>query len=112
MLSSLKRIVHLILQFAGYKLQRDFTDGRILLKRRIDLSSNPYRAAKTILGRPPRTIFDVGANSGQTALEMVRQFPAARIFSFEPTPSTFARLEHNVRHLRNVTPVNIALGDE
>lgn len=63
------------------------------------------------IGPPPRTIFDIGANVGQTAEECVRAFPGARIFSFEPAPETFALLERNVAPLSAVTPINLALSD-
>ena len=42
-------------------------------------------------------IFDVGANEGQSALRFAKAFPGARIVSFEPFQSTFARLEANIR---------------
>jgi len=62
-------------------------------------------------GRSPEVIFDVGANTGQTALELAPTFPEARIFSFEPSPETFAVLQNAVRHFPAVTPVNAALGE-
>jgi FkbM family methyltransferase len=37
-----------------------------------------------------RTVIDVGAGRGQFALFALRAFPAARIVSFEPLPSSFA----------------------
>jgi FkbM family methyltransferase len=40
-----------------------------------------------------RVIFDVGANVGQSASSMLREFPEAKIFSFEPYPATFRRLK-------------------
>jgi FkbM family methyltransferase len=41
---------------------------------------------------PIATILDIGANNGSTALELAQRFPAARIFSFEPHPTTYALL--------------------
>jgi FkbM family methyltransferase len=57
-----------------------------------------------------RTIFDVGANQGQTALKMIRAWPMARVFSFEPVPATFLMLQANTAQLRNVTAICAALG--
>ena len=38
------------------------------------------------------TIFDVGANTGQTVDGLLRYFPQARIYSFEPSSGPFAEL--------------------
>ena len=45
---------------------------------------------------PISTIFDVGANTGQSARAFRTAFPRARIFCFEPVPATFARLQQQV----------------
>lgn len=45
------------------------------------------------------TIFDVGANVGQTALHYAREFPDAIIHCFEPEPEAFKRLKVNVAAL-------------
>lgn len=65
---------------------------------------------RAIAGGPPRVVFDVGANIGQTAERVRRAFPAARIVSFEPVPSTFARLADHVRDLPGIEAVNAAVG--
>ena len=44
-----------------------------------------------IAGSQAQTIFDVGAQHGQNALEYYRDFPQARIFAFEPVPENLAR---------------------
>lgn len=57
------------------------------------------------------TVFDVGANEGQTVARVRRSLPGARIFSFEPVPATFAKLSKRVGGLPNVECVQSALGD-
>src|SRR5262245_49319307 len=42
-----------------------------------------------------RTIFDIGANVGQTIVSMRAHYPLATIHSFEPNPATYVRLEHH-----------------
>jgi FkbM family methyltransferase len=59
-----------------------------------------------------RTIFDVGANEGQTAILLAHRFPQSRIHSFEPLLATFAALEARTRHLTNVHCHNYALGNQ
>src|SRR6187549_2715232 len=39
-----------------------------------------------------RTVFDIGANVGQSARLYLRQFSAAKVYSFEPVRSTFQEL--------------------
>lgn len=67
-----------------------------------------------LLGNTTRrlTLIDVGANVGQTAQRLVQVFPNSTIYSFEPVPATFAKLQHNTAHLTQVECVNLALGDE
>jgi len=45
---------------------------------------------------PIETCFDVGANVGQTAREMLEEFPHARVYSFEPHPVSCERLREIV----------------
>jgi 31-O-methyltransferase len=45
------------------------------------------------------TVFDVGANIGLFSAWVAQQRRGLRLVLFEPVPSTFAILEHNVRHL-------------
>jgi FkbM family methyltransferase len=56
------------------------------------------------------TIFDVGANIGQTALNLVRRYPSARILSFEPHPTTCATLAESVARHSQIHITNAALG--
>jgi FkbM family methyltransferase len=56
------------------------------------------------------TVLDVGANTGQTALQVARQFPKSRIYSFEPVPSTFRELVRNTAIYANIEPIGCAMG--
>lgn len=46
-----------------------------------------------------RNIIDVGANVGQSAIEIRRNFPKAKIFCIEPIEDTFMLLKKNTRKL-------------
>lgn len=59
-----------------------------------------------------KSIFDVGANTGQTTTLLSARFPSAKILSFEPLPSTFSELKKNTAGLNNVDCMNFALGSE
>jgi FkbM family methyltransferase len=76
------------------------------------MGSNPLRDIKYILGPDIRTVFDVGANDGQTVRRFARAFPQADLYSFEPDPATFERLVAAVGGLPNVRLFNVALGRE
>jgi FkbM family methyltransferase len=58
------------------------------------------------------TLFDVGANEGQTAVNLLREFPETQVFSFEPHPSTFAKLLVKFENNPRFHGVNVALGAE
>jgi FkbM family methyltransferase len=56
------------------------------------------------------TVFDVGANIGQSALKYRAAFPEAKIYSFEPVKKTYERLKENVKKYNAISCHNIALG--
>jgi FkbM family methyltransferase len=75
----------------------------------LDLS---YDLKRILDGNPLQTIFDVGANVGQTALYFNKHFPKVNIYSFEPVKKTFDTLKSNVGHLHNVQIFQYALGSK
>jgi FkbM family methyltransferase len=65
---------------------------------------------KFLIKQKPNTIFDVGANKGQFASLLMKYFPEATIYSFEPHPVSFNEL--NKIESSKVKKYNIALGKE
>ena len=61
------------------------------------------------LGAPVHTVFDVGANTGQSALRFHRAFPDAVIHSFEPVSETFRALCQGTSLAARVRPHCLAL---
>ena len=66
------------------------------------------------LARGAKVIFDIGANIGWYSLHLAQQEPQARVYAFEPVPTTHLRLLANIG--RNaagarVTPVKDGLSD-
>jgi len=58
-----------------------------------------------------RTVFDVGANVGQSAISYASKFPSADIYSFEPVSSTFTALEENTQSIGSrLHLINSAVG--
>ena len=60
----------------------------------------------------PKTILDIGANTGQFAVAINTIFPDARILSFEPLPDCFEQLKRNMAGATNFTAFNYGLGDK
>ena len=62
------------------------------------------------LALQPDVILDIGSNIGASILFFREQFPAARIYGFEPHPDTFRVLQKNVGSLPSVQVFNYGLG--
>lgn len=58
------------------------------------------------------TVFDVGANIGQSVYFYKRNLCSPMIYSFEPVSSTFQQLEKNTATCKNVKVYNLAMGSE
>ncbi|GMQ83056.1 MAG: hypothetical protein BMS9Abin05_2532 [Rhodothermia bacterium] len=57
------------------------------------------------------TIFDVGANTGQSVVKFRGAFPEARIFCFEPVESVFDELANNTKGDERVSLHKMAFAD-
>ncbi|MBD2353379.1 FkbM family methyltransferase [Tolypothrix sp. FACHB-123] len=58
------------------------------------------------------TVIDIGANTGQFALTINKILSKAKIYSFEPLPECFEKLQTLMSNCKNFTGFNVALGDE
>ncbi len=65
---------------------------------------------KRLITNADATIFDVGANVGETAIGLATQFPTSTIIAFEPVLATFELLRNNTKGLKNVHVHPVALG--
>ncbi len=100
-MNPLKNILRDLLLSAGYDIRKT---------SHIGLDGN-FDIQRMFGKRALRTIFDVGAHVGESAMEYARKFPLATIYSFEPFPKTFTILQENVAPWPHVRPVNSAIGD-
>lgn len=59
-----------------------------------------------------RTVFDVGANVGQTAQHYHYRFPDAEIYAFEPVENTFRELQRSAAGHPRIHPEQCGMGAE
>jgi FkbM family methyltransferase len=93
-------VLETILRSRAFPLTRYFPRGVVWM----------YDAQRFIGTRKFNVIFDVGANIGQTAEGLLRFFPTAKIYCFEPVSSSFGIL--NARFGKRVNCLQLALGGE
>jgi FkbM family methyltransferase len=94
----LSRRAHAVLSSRAFPLTRYIPHGW----------SSLYDIQRCAGARDIGVVFDVGANSGQTAWGLVRYFPTSQIYCFEPVEQTFEILRKT--YGQRVTCVKMALG--
>jgi len=100
--SLLNRLFNLLLSAKWFPLLRIIPRGKFWL---YDIQR--FSGCKNL-----RVIFDVGANVGQTLNGLVKYFPNASIYCFEPVQSSFTELTKNYGAHSNVAFSRTALGKE
>ena len=98
----MRNLIKKLLLLAGYRAIRCGRNGIAGIYLEEDL-------AKLVKEREP-VCFDVGANVGQTIELFYRIFQAPRIYAFEPSAASFAKLS-SAWVGRGVSLYNLALGD-
>lgn len=73
--------------------------------------NKPFEVEKKIFGDNKILIFDIGAYDGRSAIEYIKEFPKAKIFSFEPTKKSFEKLKRNFGENKSITIFNTAFSD-
>ena len=72
----------------------------------------PLEVIPRILGYQPRTVLELGANSGSDTLRMLDVFPEATFHCLEPEPRAYALLERHLAGKRaHLYPVAVAAAD-
>jgi FkbM family methyltransferase len=99
--------------FRGFKASFERITGtriyRNTLPQGVSVSFDIHRA----LGRDGvRTVFDIGANIGQSALIYLSEFPNAQIYCFEPVAATYQRLRARTTGHSRIHTFNTGMGSE
>lgn len=90
----------------------DLSGYWVYKKRDIPIGCDLGNDLKNKISLPLKTVFDVGANIGQTSLKFHEAFPEAAIYAFEPVNKTFRQLSKNTKALSRVQCFNVALGEK
>lgn len=106
MMNLVKNLVKKIASNAGYRIVPNTRPG-------LDWIDDCQTIFQTANGHRPRfdVVFDVGANIGQTAIELHKRTKPRTIHCFEPVSATFAELQSNTQHLPEICNHNFALSD-
>ncbi|WP_051205226.1 FkbM family methyltransferase [Salinimicrobium xinjiangense] len=83
----------------------------IYKKDHLPVGCDRFNDLKYKICLPLKTVFDVGANTGQTAVIYNEKFPEATIYSFEPVRKTFLELVKNTKNNKRIVCNNLAFGD-
>ena len=104
-----KRLVRSALRRAGFDLTRLSSPAR----NRNQPADDPFLHQQLLTaGTDMHTVFNIGADRGQTARPPRAFLPAATVYSFEPFPESFAALRQAFAADPRVKPFQLALSDE
>jgi FkbM family methyltransferase len=76
------------------------------------VKSDPFTSTAELRHPHPNTVIDIGGSHGQFATEVIRDFPNAVIYSFEPIPQCFAELSTLSQTHPQLKPIQLALSNE
>jgi FkbM family methyltransferase len=96
----IKRVFNGVLRRLGYELRPLLVPTDAFLEQQ-----------RLLQGSERLTIVDAGAHYGESALMYKKLFPTAAIYSFEPFPQSFGKLQRTIANLANVQAFNVALSD-
>ena len=77
----------------------------------LDIRRIRFEPYEWLKGRNIQTLFDIGANVGQFALQIHRVLPDAMLYCFEPLEDCYNELLKKMGHLPRFRAFNFALGD-
>lgn len=98
----MKKLIHWALNKFGYEINNKSRKAQYLVNEKW----------KFLCRLDINTIIDVGANEGQFINEVIRFFPNAEIYSFEPLNDCYEKLLLNYKKNNRVHAFNLALGEE
>lgn len=104
----MKSLVNQFLKFFGLEIHGT---NYIQKLRNNEFEKNYYQEIQFTL-KNASTIFDIGSNRGEFALNMSLIFPNATIQAFEPFPPVFEQLVSNIKNNKNIFANQLAISDK
>lgn len=96
-----KAAIRNLFRRAGYNFSKIYYDG---------LGLHAFADMRRFITSADPILFDVGANRGQTIVQLQQTFPGGRIFAFEPNATVFGNLKQRAPAAVNLFP--LALGSK
>lgn len=87
----------------------EIKDKNLPQQRGVDFFSDLRKDMPTF---NPKTIFDVGANVGQSSLLYAEEFPGLQLYCFEPVPATFEKLQQNTKSIPDCLCFNLGFSSK
>lgn len=109
MKSLFKKFVKELFSLMGFKITRT---GTGILSGRRKFALLEKNRFKWIQDMNIKTVIDIGAHTGQSALQFHELFPASKIYSFEPLHDCFMQMNGRLKNVPNFKSFNLALGDK
>jgi len=102
---ALKREVERTISIGGTKIvvRSNTPDLKVAISSLFEKEYENIRCAN------PRTIIDVGANIGTSAIYFAKKYPDAKIYAVEPENGNFDLLTRNTVNYENIIPVKAAI---
>jgi FkbM family methyltransferase len=80
-------------------------------KRPAEAGKDSFVHQLKLVGSAANVIFDIGANTGQTAKRYRALFPEAAVYCFEPFPDSYAQVARRFDQDTHVKPYRLAVSD-
>ena len=103
----IKSAIKALFSFAGLHVERKPRSGRLDTRASRDI----YHDMKVLIP-DARTVFDVGANIGQSTLEMRKFYPQCDVHAFEPDGRAMETAQARLAEYRGITLNQVALSDK
>jgi len=103
-----KNSINKILRKFGFEVHGT---GYIQSVQKSSFKEDAFQKQVELLAGDAVTIFDAGANFGDTVLHYHQLYPQATIYAFEPFPSTYNGMIEKTKNISRLKPYQLALSD-
>jgi len=103
-----KNSINKILRKFGFEVHGT---GYIQSVQKSSFKEDAFQKQVELLANDAVTIFDVGANFGDTVLHYHQIYPQASIYAFEPFPATYSAMVEKTKNISKLKTHQLALSD-